>query len=498
MEQLKNFKDFIKKIENLRQASLILKWDMETCMPKNGAEANIAAITYLSNEAFKLSISDEMKNYLDELSKEQNFSKMDNIFKTMIIKEKKEFDKTKNVPLELATHMTEVCQRSQNTWFSAKPENNFNKMIPYFREIVMLAKEISRYKDPNKSAYDVLIDKFEQDMDTQSVEKLFSELKDGIVPLIEAISEKKQFDDSKFKGTFEKYRQKELSYYFMDVVGYDLNSGVLGEAQHPFAMGNSPFDVRITTNYHLDDVRPALFSILHECGHAIYEQNLSTNLVGTFLNRGTTMGMHESQSRFYENIIGRNKNFWVNHYDKLGQILPYFKSIPRDEFYRGVNKVEPSLVRIQADELTYNLHIIIRFELEKALFDGTLSVKDLPTAWHDKMKSYLGVEPTSHQCGVLQDVHWPSGLFGYFPSYALGNIYSGQFLMQIEKELGNFDELLINQKIPKITSWLTKNIHQYGKMKTPKEIIRDTCNSEIDVKPIIKYYTNKFTELYDL
>ncbi|ONI38282.1 hypothetical protein AN640_00560 [Candidatus Epulonipiscium fishelsonii] len=372
MKQLINFKKFINQVDNLHQSRFILKWDMETCMPKKGTELNIAASTYLSDEIFKLTVSDEMKNYLDELSKEENLAKMDNIFKTMILKEKKNLDRKKNIPPELVKHRTEVCQRSQNTWFSAKKENDFNKMVPYFQEIIMLSKEIAHYKDPNSSAYDIILDDYEQDMDAEHIEKIFNELKNGTLPLIEAISKKKKFDDSKFKGEFKKSNQKELAYYLMDTIGYNLNAGALGESEHPFTMGIAPFDVRITTNYHADDIRPSLFSILHECGHAIYEQNINKNLVGTFLNKGTTMGVHESQSRFYENIIGRNKNFWINHYEQLGQIVPYFKNIPIDEFYMAINKVEPSLIRIHADELTYNLHIIVRFELEKALFDGSL------------------------------------------------------------------------------------------------------------------------------
>ena len=210
------------------------------------------------------------------------------------------------------------------------------------------------------------------------------------------------------------------------------------------------------------------------------------------------MGIHESQSRFYENIIGRNLSFWKKHYNKVCEILPSYSNISLDKFYKGINSVEPSLIRIDADELTYNLHVIIRFELEKALFSGNLEVKDLSTAWNDKMKEYLGIIPKDDTTGVLQDCHWYSGLFGYFPSYSLGNIYSGQFLNQIEKELGPIDCLIEDDRLVDINNWLKVNIHQYGLMKSPTEIIKDSCNSGIDSKPIIKYYTDKYSSIYNL
>ena len=210
------------------------------------------------------------------------------------------------------------------------------------------------------------------------------------------------------------------------------------------------------------------------------------------------MGIHESQSRFYENIIGRNKNFWAQHYGKVQEVFPSYQGIDLDAFYKGMNKVEPSLVRVEADELTYNLHVIVRFELERALFDGSLAVRDLPAAWHDKMKAYLGVAPQTHSEGVLQDIHWPSGMFGYFPSYALGNIYSGQFLMQLEKEMGSIDDLLKEGRIGDITKWLGTHIHQHGAMKTPMEIIQDTCGTGLCAAPMLKYYTDKYSKIYQL
>ena len=323
--------------------------------------------------------------------------------------------------------------------------------------------------------------------------------KEGAIYLIEAISKKDKVNQHIFNGHYPIHLQEKLSNYFLDVINFDFKSGCLSESEHPFTTGiNSPYDVRITTNYDINDIRISLFSVLHEGGHALYEQNINPKLVGTRLNTGTSMGIHESQSRFFENIIGRNISFWKKHYNKVCEILPSYSNISLDKFYKGINSVEPSLIRIDADELTYNLHVIIRFELEKALFSGNLEVKDLSTAWNDKMKEYLGIIPKDDTTGVLQDCHWYSGLFGYFPSYSLGNIYSGQFLSQIEKELGPIDYLIENDRLGDINNWLKVNIHQYGLMKSPTEIIKDSCNSSIDTKPIIKYYTNKYSNIYNL
>ncbi|WP_305767654.1 carboxypeptidase M32 [Candidatus Epulonipiscium viviparus] len=498
MELLTEFKEHLKEIENLNHANAILYWDMQTVMPKNGIEAHIDSMTQLSNQSFKLWTSKATDEFLTKLAEPTNMSQLDDISKVMVKKLKEDFDRDKNIPPELVKRRTIVTSKSENEWKTAKYANDFETMIPYFEEIISIAKETASYTNPGEDPYDALLDHFEKGMDKEKIAKIFSQLRDGTVPLIEEIAKRAKFDDTRFNGEFQKIDQQKFANYLMNVIGYDLDSGVLGETEHPFSSGNAPFDVRITTHYHKEDIRPSAFSILHEGGHAIYEQHINKDLVGTTLNSGTSMGIHESQSRFYENIIGRNKNFWNIHYSKLQECFSQYQNISVDDFYKGINSVFPSLIRIEADELTYNMHVIIRFELEKALFDGTLAVKDLPTAWRDKMKAYLGVEPANNKEGVLQDVHWPAGLFGYFPSYTLGNIYGGQFLERLEKELGSIDDILVNNEISKITQWLTKNIHQYGKTKTPAEIIKDTCGATVDAAPIIKYYTTKYSQLYNL
>ena len=499
MDKLKEFKEYLNKINQYEQASNILQWDMQTCMPYNGGDSNTGVLTMLSSKSFELSVSDEMKDLLDNLTNPETFNNLDSISKKMISECKKQYDDNKNIPPNLYSKYIQVVSQSEQTWQKAKSDNDFKTMVPYLKEIIELTKEMYSYSKPNVDTYNALLDDYEKGITANQLDTIFKELKEGTIPLIEAISKNDKINQHIFNGHYPIHLQERLSNYFLDVINFDFKSGCLSQSEHPFTTGiNSPYDVRITTNYDINDIRSSLFSVLHEGGHAIYEQNINPKLVGTRLNTGASMGIHESQSRFYENIIGRNLSFWKKHYNKVCEILPSYSNISLDKFYKGINSVEPSLIRIDADELTYNLHVIIRFELEKALFSGNLEVKDLSTAWNDKMKEYLGIIPKDDTTGVLQDCHWYSGLFGYFPSYSLGNIYSGQFLNQIEKELGPIDCLIEDDRLVDINNWLKVNIHQYGLMKSPTEIIKDSCNSGIDTKPIIKYYTNKYSNIYNL
>lgn len=499
MDKLKEFKEYLNKINQYEQASNILQWDMQTCMPYNGGDSNTDVLTMLSSKSFELSVSDKMKDLLDNLTNPETFNNLDSISKKMISECKKQYDDNKNIPSNLYSKYIQVVSQSEQTWQKAKSDNDFKTMVPYLKEIIELTKEMYSYSKPNVDTYNALLDDYEKGITANQLDTIFKELKEGTIPLIEAISKNDKINQHIFNGHYPIHLQERLSNYFLDVINFDFKSGCLSQSEHPFTTGiNSPYDVRITTNYDINDIRSSLFSVLHEGGHAIYEQNINPKLVGTRLNTGASMGIHESQSRFYENIIGRNLSFWKKHYNKVCEILPSYSNISLDKFYKGINSVEPSLIRIDADELTYNLHVIIRFELEKALFSGNLEVKDLSTAWNDKMKEYLGIIPKDDTTGVLQDCHWYSGLFGYFPSYSLGNIYSGQFLNQIEKELGPIDGLIEDDRLVDINNWLKVNIHQYGLMKSPTEIIKDSCNSSIDTKPIIKYYTNKYSNIYNL
>ncbi len=488
-------REYMSKMCDLNHAVQLMQWDLKTKAPKNAVDTHIAAISTLSTESFKMSISDQVKDFIETFEHDE---KLDDIMKKSLKDLKRTYERSKNIPEKLYNEYTSHTAKSEMVWEEAKRNNDFESFRPYLEKIVVYNKEMAAHIDSNQNVYDVMLDNFETGLSSDKINNLFEELKKGIVPLVESISHKERVDDSKLLGNFEEYKQKELSEYILKYIGYDFDCGRLDKSEHPFTTGTAPYDVRVTTRYDKKDIKSCLFGVIHEGGHGIYEQNISPSLIKTPLAVGTCMGIHESQSRLYENILGKNIRFWEPIYSKVGEIFPEFKAIELELFHKAINIVEPSLIRVEADELTYNLHIILRFELEKDLFTGDLQVKDLPQAWREKMKKYLGIVPKTDTDGVLQDCHWADGSFGYFPSYALGNIYGGQFAAQMEKEVGTIDYLLKEQRLDIIKDWLRNNIHRFGKMKTSAELIKDVCKSDIDVKPIIDYYQNKYSRLYHL
>lgn len=488
-------KNYMAKMNDLNHAIWLMQWDLKTKAPKKAADAHSAAITALSTEHFKMSISDELKDLIEAFEQDE---KLDEMMKKCVKNLKRTYERSKNIPETLYNAYVAQVSKASQVWEAAKRQDQFESFSPYLEKIVAYHKEMAGYIDPDKGAYEVLLDNFETGISSDAICELFETLKKGIIPLVQNISQQQKIDDSNVLGTFKKHHQKELAEYILKEIGYDFQRGRLDESEHPFTIGAPPYDVRVTTRYNEKDIRSALFTVLHEGGHGIYEQNISPALIKTPLAGGTCMGIHESQSRLYENIIGKNIHFWEPLYSKVGEIFPQFQKIDLSYFHRAINSVKPSLIRVEADELTYNLHIIMRFELERALFEGDLQVKDLPAAWREKMKKYLGIEPKTDTEGVLQDCHWAEGDLGYFPSYALGNIYSAQFVQRLEVEVGRLDDLLKEQRLDIIKDWLRNHIHRHGKMKTSLEIIKDVCKSDIDVQPLLSYYKKKYSELYVL
>lgn len=332
------------------------------------------------------------------------------------------------------------------------------------------------------------------------MDRVFSQVRERIVPLVKAISDTEYKPKTDFLlNHFPKENQRRLSEFLLKEIGYDFQAGRLDETVHPFEITLNRNDVRVTTKYDEKDFRTAIFGTIHECGHAIYEQNISEELEGTLLCSGTSMGIHESQSLFYENFVGRNKHFWQRYYQSLKDFSPeQFEGISLDEFYEAINESKPSLIRIEADELTYALHVMVRYEIEKALFNDEISVEELPKIWNDKYEEYLGIVPPNDAQGVLQDVHWAGGSFGYFPSYALGYMYAAQIKNAMLKEMPNYDELIETGRFDVIKGWLTKQIHQYGRTKEPLEILKDVTGEELNAQYLIDYLEQKYKGIYNL
>jgi len=363
-----------------------------------------------------------------------------------------------------------------------------------------MKREFIDYWGVKDTRYDTLLDMYEPDMTVTKLDAVFDRLKARLVPLLQKIQQSGYTPAHDFlKQNYDLKKQEEIGHFLLKEMGYDFEAGRLDESEHPFATGLNPGDVRITTHYYPNDLLSAIFSSLHEGGHALYEQNISTDLVGTGLATGTSMGIHESQSRFWENVVGRSRVFWDQYYDRLQQLFPeQLSSVTKEQFYEAANRVENSLIRIEADELTYNLHIIIRYEIEKMLFNENLAVADLPKVWNAKYKEYLGIEPPTDAEGVLQDVHWSGGDFGYFASYSLGNMYAAQMTHTMRKELPQFEEWIAAGNLLPIKEWLTDKIYRFGKSKKPSELIMDITGEELNPDYLADYLEEKYADIYKL
>ncbi|MEH7352741.1 carboxypeptidase M32 [Neobacillus drentensis] len=492
----KEFLDYVKKMSAYNEALGLIYWDLRTGAPKQAVEQRSEVIGMLSSEVFKMSTSEEMAAYIANLSKQPISEKTKKILEEC----KKEYERNKKIPAEEYKEFVILQSKAESVWEEAKEKADFALFSPYLEKLVAMTKRFISYWGYEENKYDVLLDMYEPGITMEVLDQVFGELRKKIVPLVKQISESSNKPKTDFIfERFSKENQREFSLNILGKMGYNFNAGRLDETVHPFAIGLNPGDVRVTTRYDENDFRTAVFGTIHEGGHALYEQNISKSLIGTPLCTGTSTGIHESQSLFYENILGRSFSFWKNNYDLLKSYTNgQFDQVEIEEFYRAINESKPSLIRIEADELTYPLHVMIRYEIEKGLFNDEIEVKDLPKIWNDKYEEYLGICPENDGVGVLQDVHWAGGSFGYFPSYALGYMYAAQFKHKMIEELPNFDLLLEEGNLLPIKEWLTKNIHQYGKMKKPLEILQDVTGEGLNAKYLINYLSEKYGKVYQL
>ncbi|MFJ9382822.1 carboxypeptidase M32 [Peribacillus sp. NPDC101481] len=494
----KEFKEYVKKISAYNEALALIFWDLRTGAPKKGVEQRSEVIGMLSSEVFNMSTSKEMESFIAELSMDKAI--LGESTNKMVQECKKEFERNKKIPVNEYKEFVILQSRSESAWEEAREKADFSLFQPYLEQIVAYTRRFVEYWGYEGTKYNTLLDIYEPGMTVDILDGVFSELRSRIVPLVKQIAKSEHRPETSFLyKEFPKEKQHQFNLEILKQLGYDFKAGRLDETVHPFEIRINRGDVRVTTRYDENDFRGAIFGTIHECGHAIYEQNIAEELTGTLLDSGTSMGIHESQSLFFENFIGRNHSFWKNKFSLLKEYAPeQFQDVTLDEFYRGINESKPSFIRIDADELTYPLHIMIRYELEKALFNGELEVKDLPEVWNEKYKDYLGIVPENDAMGVLQDVHWADGSFGYFPSYALGYMYAAQIKQSMLKDLPDFDELLEAGDIEPIRKWLNEKIHKYGKTKKPLEVLKETTGEGLNVQYLIKYLEDKYKEVYKI
>lgn len=495
-QTLDQFKEYLAKIRQYNQAVTLFSWDLQTLTPPKGMEEKMEAIGFFSTEAFKLSTSEEYGAMLEELSRPEQFATLDIGMQTTVKRYLRDYRRFKRVPQDFYTEMVTASARSEKAWEAAKKADDFSLFAPHLDKMITMTKQYVNYMEPDKDPYEVLLDTYEDGMDSATIERIFDELKEGLLPLLAKINAAPKPDLSALAGSYDISAQKKVQEMLLSYIGFDFEAGAVAESAHPFTMGFDPGDVRVTNHYYEDLPLSAMFSAIHEGGHAIFEQNIDPAYAGTAVEQVNLMGLHESQSRFYENILGRNINFWIPVYDKLGELLPQFQQIPLELFNRAINDVRPSFIRTEADEVTYCLHIILRFEMEKAIFKNHVPTDQLPALWNDKMEELLGIRPASDAEGILQDMHWSDGSFGYFPSYLLGSVYDGMFLEQLKKELGNPDDILAQGRIKEITAWLNEKIHRHGSLYNSREVIERVCGQEISAKPLLQYFNKKYAKIY--
>lgn len=499
-EKWELFRGLLQKIQSYHEAVALMNWDLRTGAPRKGAETRARTIGLLSTEAFRMGISPEMGEYLGFLSQPVVLNELDDTQRRMVLDVKEDYDRSVKIPPEKFQAYTELTAHAETLWEDFKENADFQGFAPYLTQIVEKTQEFIDYWGPQATRYDTLLHMYEPDLTVEKLDHVFGQLRDRLVPLVEAVTNAQNKPEAAFlKGQYDVGQQEKFGLFLLEQIGYDFEGGRVDETVHPFETTINHGDVRITTNYKQNDVASAIFSSLHEGGHALYEQNVADELAETPLGQGTSMGIHESQSRFWENFIGRSQAFWNRYFGDLQQHFPeQLKDVTAEAFFRAVNRAENSLIRIEADELTYNLHIIIRYEIEKMLFNEGLQVSELPKVWNEKYQSYLGLTPPDDELGVLQDVHWSGGLFGYFPSYALGNMYAAQIAGTLRKEIPELDALVEAGNFQPVKEWLTDKIYKYGKSRKPAEIIKAVTGEDLNPDYLADYLEQKFKSIYGL
>jgi carboxypeptidase Taq len=490
-------------IKDLASTMGLLGWDQRTIMPHNGAASRAHRMATLSRILNETATDPAIEGWFAELESHEAGLDPDSDEASIIRVSRRDYEKARIVPTDLKVRLTEATNAGYMAWVQARAESDFGILQPHLESIVGLLREaiaITREADASFAEdYDVLLDDYEPRLSAVEVDRVFTALRDATIPLVQKVTERAALvDDSILHQDYDVATQESLVTAIAKQLGFTDEAWRLDVTQHPFASSIAIDDIRITTRYYPDFFNPSFFGTMHEFGHGLYEHGVSHSLERTPLARGASMAFHESQSRMWENLIGRGRPFWTWALPVVQEYFPQqFGGATADGVYRAVNRLGPSFIRVEADELTYNLHIIIRFEIERDLFSGRIEVNDLPETWNARMKEYLGVEVPNDAEGVLQDVHWGSGLFGYFPTYALGNVVSLQLWDRIRNDIPDLDDQTAAGEFANLREWLKQNIHQHGRKFTPNDLLERVVGvREFDPQPLIAYLTSKVDDLY--
>ena len=500
MPALNELQNHLAEIKALSEAAAVLGWDQQTYMPTGGAVSRAAQLTALTRVVHQKSTCPEMAALLERAEAAGSGLDLDSDDAAYLRMARRDFDKISKLPESLVAEMSRVTTLAHGAWALARAESNYARFAPWLTQILELTRQAADHLGHDGERYDALLDQYEPGMKTSEVRAMFESIKPTLVALVRRISAlgPNPVDDSVLKRSFDEEGQRSFGESVIRAIGFDWTRGRQDRAVHPFCTSFGRSDVRITTRFDKNFLPTALFGSIHETGHALYEQGIAERYAGNILCDGTSLGFHESQSRLWENLVGRSRPFWAKFYPALQAQFPEsLRGVGEDAFYRAINKVEPTLIRVEADEVTYNLHILLRFEIEQDLLSGKLSVADAPAAWNAKMSEYFGLTPPDDAQGILQDVHWSGGMIGYFPTYSIGNLLSVQLFEKANADLGGqiSEQIAAGEFLP-LLDWLRLNVHQWGRKYPPTELVQRIVGGPLDPAPYLAYLEKKFGEIY--
>lgn len=498
--QVSELKARLYEIYDLEMAASLLGWDQTTYMPSGGAPARGRQLATLGRIAHEKQIDPALGRLIDELRSYEESLDPDAPDAALIRVARRDFERSSRIPAEFTAELYQHVAASYDAWSRARPANDFAAVEPFLERTLELSRRVADYFPGYQHIADPLIDMADYGMRATTVRKVFAELRRGLTPLVERITSQTPADDSCLRQFYPEARQIDFGIEVIKALGYDFERGRQDKTLHPFMTKFSLGDVRITTRVNEHELGDGLFSTIHESGHAMYEQGINLAFEGTPLAAGTSAGVHESQSRLWENLVGRSRPFWEYFYPKLRAVFPdQLGTVPLDTFYRAINKVQRSLIRVDADEVTYNLHVILRFDLELALLEGTLAIRDLPEAWRERYRSDLGIAPPDDRDGVLQDVHWYGGLIGgAFQGYTLGNIMSAQLYDAALRAHPDIPQQVGRGEFSMLHSWMREHVYRHGRALDADDLLRRATGGGLDVGPYLAYLQRKYGELYDI
>ena len=492
----KRYQEIMAKIADVNYASSVLSWDQETYMPEKGAETRAQQLSTLAGISHELSTANELGEVLEKLS---NDASLDAKQKKNISESLKDYKDRKKYSTAFVQQMSKSISECFQSWQKAKKENNFSLYAPHLEKLVKLKREECELLGYENHPYNAMLNQYEPKAKTADIEILFKNVRHQLVDFVKKISEKPQNNEAFMHTHFPKDKQWDFGIDLLKQMNYDFDGGRQDISSHPFTTSFGVNDVRVTTRINENNLNEMIWSCIHEGGHGLYEQGLNPDDYGLPTGEAISLGIHESQSRLWENNVGRSRAYWKANYKLAQKYFPEnLKNVSEEDFYKAANIVKPSLIRTSADELTYHFHVMIRFEIEKALIEGSIEVKDLPSYWNKKYKEYLNIDVPNDSEGVLQDIHWSHGSFGYFPTYSLGSFYAAQFFAQAQKEIPNLEDLISKGEMLPLLNWLREKIHRFGKLYSAEELCIKVTGEKLNFDHFINYAKTKYGNLYNL